>query len=167
MNESLYLITFGAFALTTIGAACWLALTRRLVYAAFLLFAVLLAIAGLFVFAGAEFPAVSQIIVYVGGILILIMFGIMLTHKDLLIKAKESQHYLPQAGLTLALLGVLFSPLLVWVYERPSEALPPAGDSVPQIGIQTLSSYLLPFEVLGILLLVALVGAASLARRDQ
>ena len=75
------IVIFLLFAALTVGAGVGLALTKNIVHAAFLFFVILFGTAALFVFAGAEFLAVSQIIIYVGGILIVLLFGVMLTHK--------------------------------------------------------------------------------------
>lgn len=141
-----------------------LAFHTQLVHAAFLLFVVLFGMAGLFVLAGAEFLAVAQVIVYVGGILILIIFGVMLTQHDQLIASQAGWHRLP-AGL---LLSGAFAYLLLRNFGSidlsPGQASDPLRPTVEQIGIETVTTYALPFELMSILLLVALVGAAYLAR---
>ncbi len=141
-----------------------LAFHTRLVHAAFLLFVILFGMAGLFVLAGAEFLAVSQVIVYVGGILILIIFGVMLTQRDQLIGSQAGWHRLPA--------GILLSGAFAYVLWRnfgslnyhPGQASAPLRPNVEQIGMETVTTYVLPFELISILLLVALVGAAYLAR---
>lgn len=159
-------IAFWGFAGLTLLAALGLALSRKLIYAAFLLFVVLFGVAALFVFAGAEFLAVSQVIVYVGGILILIIFGVMLTQRDLLTEPERSYRRL--------LPGVLVSGGLGWLLWRSFGQLDPATwvqgsetvslTNTEGLGVQTLTRYLLPFELISLLLLIALVGAAYLAR---
>jgi NADH-quinone oxidoreductase subunit J len=159
-------IAFWGFAGLTLLAALGLALSRKLIYASFLLFVVLFGVAALFVFAGAEFLAVSQVIVYVGGILILIIFGVMLTQRDLLNSPERSYRRL--------LPGLMVSGALGWLLWRSfgrldpslwagSEAQP-ALTNTEQLGVQTLTRYLLPFELISLLLLIALIGAAYLAR---
>lgn len=160
-------LVFFAFAALTLLAAVGLLLTRKLVHAAFLLFVVLFGVAAFFVLAGAEFLAVSQVIVYVGGILILIIFGVMLTQRDLLNYGGAGWNRVP-LGFVLSLgLG-----LLLWrVLGRIDwEGLPhyqtegSEWQNVELIGIQTVTRYVLPFELISIVLLIALVGAAYLAR---
>ena len=77
---SIATLVLGLFAAITVAGGLLLALARNLIHAAFLLFVVLFGVAGLYVFAHAEFLAVAQVIVYVGGILILLIFGVMLTN---------------------------------------------------------------------------------------
>jgi NADH-quinone oxidoreductase subunit J len=159
-------IAFWGFAGLTLLAALGLALSRKLIYAAFLLFVVLFGVAALFVFAGAEFLAVSQVIVYVGGILILIIFGVMLTQRDSLTTPERSYRRL--------LPGLMVSGGLGWLLWRSFGQLDPAAwahsdetvslTNTEGIGVQTLTRYLLPFELISLLLLIALVGAAYLAR---
>ncbi|MFM2377097.1 MAG: NAD(P)H-quinone oxidoreductase subunit 6 [Bacteroidota bacterium] len=162
-------LVFHAFVLLTGGAALALALSRNVVHAAFLLFLALLGMAGLYVFAGAEFLAVSQVIVYVGGTLVVVIFGVMLTAKMRDMKPQtEIVNLIPGAVLAVA----LFSALLFVIQDSGiGAANPPAGnsggDNVKTIGVATLTDYLLPFELVSVLLLTVLVGAAYLSRRFQ
>jgi NADH-quinone oxidoreductase subunit J len=159
-------VAFIAFAGLTLLAALGLALSRQLIHAAFLLFVVLFGVAALFVLAGAEFLAVSQVIVCVGGILILIIFGVMLTQRDLIHAAKSSYRRLFP--------GLLVSGGLGWILWQafghldlsmlPQASPAPALQNTEQIGVQLLTRYLLPFELISVLLLIALMGAAYLAR---
>jgi NADH-quinone oxidoreductase subunit J len=126
--------------------------------------------AALFVFAGAEFLAVTQIIVYVGGILILVLFGVMLTQK-LRDESPKTQilHVIP--GL-LASIG-LFIAILFLIQSFPqgepqwanSVKMQSAEPNLATIGKGTVTLFLLPFEAISILLLAALIGAASLSRK--
>jgi len=166
VNETLVQIAFWGFGGLCLVAAVALALTRKLIYAAFLLFVVLFSIAGLYVFAGAEFLAVSQVIIYVGGILILIIFGIMLTRKDLLVLGGTGTRW-QWPGLAVAVgLGFLLWQTLGKEFVDVPLPTPQTVEieSVQAIGIQTLTQYLLPFELISLLLLVALIGAAYIAR---
>lgn len=160
-------VVFLAFAGLTSLAAIGLVLTRKLIHAAFLLFVVLFGVAAFFVLAGAEFLAVSQVIVYVGGILILIIFGVMLTQRDLLNDGGGGWNRLP-LGFVLSLgLGLLLWRVLGRIdWERLPHYQSQGSEwqNVEQIGIQTVTRYVLPFELISILLLIALVGAAYLAR---
>lgn len=154
------------FALLCLGAGVYIALSRNLIYAALGLFVLLFGVAGLFALADAGFLAASQIVVYVGGILILLIFGIMLTRRNL------QQEPLTQLSRQLpALMAVvLLAALMSFVFLSENwEKLPenPVHPSQTRhIGLHILSQYLLPFEVASVLLLVALVGAAYVARRE-
>jgi len=165
-----------AFAGITLIGGLTLAFTRNIIYATFMLFVVLFGVAGLYVFYGAEFLAISQIIVYVGGILVILLFGVMLTHKLKDLRPRtEIVNLIP--GFLIA--GGLFSLFVAMVAkldfnrELASEtismgsAAPVVADNVEKIGVGTLTEYLLPFEIVSVLLLVVLIGAAYLSRRSK
>ena len=161
-------ILFHAFILLTAGAGLALAISKNIVHAAFLLFGVLLGVAGLYVFAGAEFLAVSQVIVYVGGALIVVIFGVMLTAKMREMKPQtDFVNLIPGALLAAA----MFMALLFVIRERGategSVALSPKPDNVHEVGVATLTDYLLPFELISVLLLTVLIGAAYLSRKTK
>lgn len=161
-------IMFHVFILLTAGAGLVLAISKNVVHAAFLLFVVLLGVAGLYVFAGAEFLAVSQVIVYVGGVLIVVMFGVMLTAKMREMKPQtDFVNLIPGTVLALA----MFMALLFVIRARGAtlgSGSPPAHhDNVQQVGVATLTDYLLPFELVSVLLLTVLVGAAYLSRKTK
>lgn len=147
-------------------ALAYLLYSRRLVQAGFSLFFVLMAQAGLYVVAEAPFVAAAQIIVYVGGVLILLLFGVMFT-------AREGALGEPATGLLQQMPGALLAlgllALLLWVF--PSGVLPTPAEAdllngnTERLGIALITDYLLPFEVLSVLLLAALVGAAYISRR--
>ncbi len=166
LTEVIFLLLAGL----TFMAAFALALTRALVRAAFWLFAVLLGVAALYAFVGADVLAVSQVVVYVGGILILIAFGIMLTQKATgTAPSSTMSRVVPALGL-LGILGIALLQMIrsypvhdvAWA-SAPTTPLP----NVQAIGLQTMTHWLIPFEAVSILLLIALVGAAFLARADR
>lgn len=168
---SLVEVAFWAFAAVTAGGGIALALTRNVIYGAFTLFVVLLGMAGLYVLLAAEFLAVSQVIVYVGGILVILLFGVMLTNKLRELKPRtEIVNLIP--GLLVA--GGLFA-CFAWMVGRlqldvagrfaQSESIP--ADEVNRIGIATLTDWILPFELISVLLLAVLVGAAYLTRKPE
>lgn len=163
---SIETIIFGLFALVTVAGGLLLALTRNLIHAAFLLFVVLFGVAGLYVFAGAEFLSVAQVVVYVGGILVILLFGVMLTHK--LRDLRPTTGFVNVVPAAMAALALFFG-LALLVQSIPFPALSkttPASD-VKEIGLATLTEFLLPFELVSILLLAVLMGAAYLTRRDK
>ncbi len=171
-------IAFLGFSAVTIGGAAFLALTRNIIHAVFLLFVVLFGVAGLYVLFGAEFLAVSQVIVYVGGILVLLIFGVMLTHK--LRDFKPSTQIVNKIPGLLAA-GGMFAVFVAMVRTIDFEHLarpvstsakayqPVAGidTDVERIGAETLTEYLLPFEAISVLLLAVLIGAAYLSRKAK
>jgi NADH:ubiquinone oxidoreductase subunit 6 (subunit J) len=156
---------FWVFATVTVGSAAVVVLSRTLIYSAFALLLTFFGVAGLYVLLGADFLAATQLLVYVGGILVLLLFGVMLTHRihDLDLRGGTTQL---SAGLTVA--AGLFV-ILAWTAVRtqwPELARPPAP-TTKEIGRLFLGEYLLPFEAASVLLLVALVGAAMIVRRRR
>jgi NADH-quinone oxidoreductase subunit J len=124
-----------------------------------MLLACLLSVAALFVFSVAEFVAVTQILIYAGGVLVLIIFGIMLTSK-LAGKPLEVKNANVFSGMLLGVAILLMVSNFIYnekIFETVSGEMKPA--SVQQIGVELMTSYALPFEVAGILLLMALIGA--------
>jgi NADH:ubiquinone oxidoreductase subunit 6 (subunit J) len=136
---------------------------RNVFHGALLLITCFLALAGIYVLAFAEFVAVTQILVYAGGILVVIIFGIMLTTK-LSGKPLLIEHAYKFSG---TLSGVLFFALLIFSIAKESfknlPPLPTEFTDIRTIGVGLMTDFVLPFEVAGILLLVALIGAAIIA----
>ena len=169
MNEGSWLaLGFWSFAALAIVPGVFILLSRNIIRAAFWLLAALLGFAGLYLIIGADFLAFTQILVYVGGILVLILFGVMLTHKDPLFlrRSKQTGTWLPGAlagGLILA--GTLTVALGTgW---KVNEAAPEPGPTTALIGDLLMTKFILPFEVVSVLLLAALVGAAYVARGKE
>jgi len=159
-------VVFWIFAILTVGSAAVVVLARSLIYSAFALLLTFFSVAGLYVMLGADFIAATQLLIYVGGILILLLFGVMLTHKlyDLDLKSEVTQ-FAPAA---IICVGV-FVVLAVGAVRTPWAAGPgraPAA-TTREIGQLFMGQYLLPFEAASILLLVALMGAAMIVRRKR
>jgi NADH-quinone oxidoreductase subunit J len=159
-------VVFYCLALLTLGSAAVVVLARSLIVSAFSLLLAFLGVAGLYLLLGADFLAGTQLLIYVGGILILLLFGVMLTHKlyDLDVQSERAE-LLPSAIIALGIFAVLAITAL-----RTQWALgagrPPAP-TTEEIGKLFLTDYLLPFEAASILLLVALMGAALIVRRRK
>jgi NADH:ubiquinone oxidoreductase subunit 6 (subunit J) len=138
---------------------------RNVFYGALLLIVCLLSLAALYVLLFAEFVAVTQILIYAGGILIVIIFGIMLTSK-ISGKPLVVEHAYILSGTLVT--GMLFALLVYFFGQQTFSAKGTANDQtgydmVNMIGMGFMRDFLLPFEVAGILLLVALIGAAVIA----
>lgn len=169
---------FFAFALLTVGSALAILLTRQLLHAAFALLLTFLGVAALYVLAGADFLAVTQVMIYVGGVLVLLIFGVMLTQPTTM-EGEGKRTDLrtnPWLGflVALSLFGVLLTVVLRVNWSLLSHLNPPATpgtgshpSSIPVIGMQLMTEFALPFEVAAILLMVALVGAAYIASRKN
>jgi len=158
-------ILFYLFALLAAVAAVAILVVRNVFYGALWLLTCLLSVAAIYVLANAEFVAVTQILIYAGGIAVVILFGVMLTSRVAGVPLVVQHGNLfggIAAGLALfVLLLTLFSQhdFTTTGTEAAAKALPPAE----AIGMATLTDFLLPFETAGILLLVALVGATVIA----
>lgn len=159
-------VVFWVFAAITVGSAAVVVLARSLIYSAFALLFTFFGVAGLYVLLGADFIAATQLLIYVGGILVLLLFGVMLTHKlyDLDLKSEVTQF---KAGLIVA--GGLFIILTLTATRTQWAVGPgrPPGPTTAEIGKLFMGDYLLPFEAASILLLVALIGAAMIVRRKK
>ena len=161
---------FYAFAALTLGAALVILFTRNLLYAAFSLIFCFLGVAAIYVLSGADFLGVTQIVVYVGGVLILLIFGVMLTNRvsdNAVLTGLHNQFwgYLLPAGLLVLLLGTMGQLALPdWAVRAQEKGHIVAASTVEPIGMQLMTQYVLAFELAGVLLLLTLIGAALLAR---
>ena len=146
-------------------SAFWVVISPNLVHSAVSLLITLFGVAGLYVFLYADFLAATQIIIYVGGILVLIIFGVMLTNKiDTPVIVSDSLNKI--IGLFVS--AFIFSMLSIIVLQTQWNINPDTSQgpsTVKLIGHLILGKYLLPFEVISILLLASLIGAAMLSRR--
>jgi NADH:ubiquinone oxidoreductase subunit 6 (subunit J) len=137
---------------------------KNVFHAALMLIVCLLALAGIFVVYNAEFIAVTQILIYAGGVLVLIIFGVMLTSrmagKQLIVK---NQYVFGASLISLFMAALLIMLFSEQNFYHADKAEVTANNSINQIGISLISDYALVFEVSGILLLAALLGAAVTA----
>jgi NADH-quinone oxidoreductase subunit J len=157
---------FYVFAAVTVGSAAVVVLARSLIYSAFALLFTFFGVAGLYVLLGADFLAATQLLVYVGGILVLLLFGVMLTHKlyDLDLRSEVTQ-FVP--GLIIAVgLFLIVAVTALRTQWMAGEGHAPAPTTA-EIGRLFMNEFLLPFEAASILLLVALIGAAMIVRRRK
>ncbi|MBX7125997.1 MAG: NADH-quinone oxidoreductase subunit J [Cyclobacteriaceae bacterium] len=152
--------TLIAFELLAAVAAIGILFVRAVIHAAMLLLVCLLSVAGIFALLGAEFLFVSQIMVYAGGVLVLLIMGIMVTSHQ----ARSEIH--STAFFPTAVMGTAFFVFIISALSA-FRSLPPLADgpsgTAPAIGKLLISSYVLPFELAAVLLLVALVGSAIVA----
>lgn len=147
-------------------SAIAMALSRNVFYGALLLIVCLLSLAGIYVLAFAEFVAITQILIYAGGILVVIIFGIMLTTKISSEKPLTIEHNYIMSGIIAAVgcFCLLAYVLSQQFFHSPTAFLtPPSVASVQTVGVSIFSMYSLPFEIAGILLLISLVGASVIA----
>ena len=159
-------VAFGLIVALTLGSAFVVVLSQQLLYSAIALLFTLFGIAGLYIFMWADFMAGVQIIVYIGGILVLLIFGIMLTNK---ISSVNISHTSLQksvgAVIALGVLGLLIPMILNTSWYQLSSKEP--SQTADSIGRLLMMDFLLPFEVASLLLLGALIGAAMLSRNTN
>ena len=167
LAEGVQVVSFGILSVMMIGAALGVVLFSNIVYSAFLLGGVFISMAGLYLLLNGDFVAAAQILIYVGAINVLILFAIMLVNK------RQDFSPLPSAGMRKIVTGIvslgLFALLSTMVLATPwAEPSAPVADqnSIVLIGEHFFSDFLLPFELASVLLLMAMVGAIILARRE-
>src|SRR5262245_13677846 len=168
----LELILFYSFAAIAVVSAILVITQKNVVHSAAFLGATLFAVAGIFLTLHAEFLAGVQVIVYVGGILVLFVFVIMLIAVE---RTAHERQYNRQRLIALVTSGILIGEIGYALYQgKDSFVLPAAAASAcsavagnsEQVGRALYTSYLRPFEIASILLLVAIVGAVVLAKKN-
>ena len=162
------IICFSVLSLVVIIGALGVILLENIVYSAFLLGGVFMSVAGLYLLLNASFVAAAQVLVYVGAVNVLIIFAIMLVNKKEDLRPIENikSRKIISTSICLTLLSLLIRVDLsnTWGLAEPSESI--GEESTIRIGEHLFSDYLLPFEVASVLLLMAMIGAIVLARRD-
>jgi NADH-quinone oxidoreductase subunit J len=165
-------IAFYFIAACILGFAVLVISTRDTVHSVLFLVLDFLFVAALYVLLGAQFLAVIQILVYAGGIVVLYLFVVMLVNLKRPPEAHSDPHRLTKVGLGLSG-AVLLELAAIAVYSSSLPATPVApGAPIPvtgnteQVGWLLYTSYLIPFEIASMLLLVAMIGAIVLAKRE-
>src|ERR1700761_914910 len=170
-------ILFYFMSFIVVGSALFVATTKNLVRSVFMFFVTLMALAGLYVLALADFVAITQIVIYVGGILVLIIFAFMLSGRETLIHLQQEGKFISVGKVPALLLAVLFFIVMLnilfksdvnnlpWIQKaiQQNSTIKPGDAMIGNIGVNLMSAYLLPFEAISILLMMALVGAAHLS----
>ncbi|NGM63140.1 NADH-quinone oxidoreductase subunit J [Sphingobacterium sp. SGG-5] len=174
-------LLFYAFAALAISSALLVVSLKNTARALFLFFVTLFAMAGLFLFALADFVAITQILVYVGGVLILMIFAFMLSNKELLKDLQStSSRFIAMPNIQSLLLSIAFLALMTygiiaWQQQTPewimqnikmNQVIQPTDNNISQLGVKFMTYYILPFEVISIFLLMALIGASQLSRKE-
>ena len=170
MPELEFLVKCGVYGLMGLAiiAAVGAVLLRNLFHAGLALVLVLVAIAGIFMSVGAEFLGMVQILLYVGGVMTLIIYTIMLTGrlgaKDATVQNRQGIFAAVAGGFFVCALGRLILGA-VWPQRESDSAAPLL--SVKELGMSLMTEYVFPFEVLGVLLFAVLIGAIVIARQDR
>tara|TARA_B100000029_G_scaffold275666_1_gene270349 strand:+ start:1759 stop:2361 length:603 start_codon:yes stop_codon:yes gene_type:complete len=167
ISNSTELICFAILSIVVILGSLGVILLRNIVYSAFLLGGVFMAVAGLYLLLNASFVAAAQVLVYVGAVNVLILFAIMLVNK------KEELKPIKSLQIRRILSAIVCSGLLLLLIRvdltTPWDIPGPAAigeQATERIGEHLFTDYLLPFELASVLLLMAMIGAIVLARRD-
>ncbi len=156
-------VLFYIIAAVTIGTAMIVVYSRNIVHSGFALLGTFLGVAAIYALLLADFLAIVQLMVYVGGILVLILFAIMLTRQIGDVEVSNRSIGRIQGTMlwlgVLAILVMLFAktPWVKFAGVQPGATTEPIGDAL-------LSTYLLPFEIASVVLLAALIGAVIMAR---
>ncbi|MFN3345777.1 MAG: NADH-quinone oxidoreductase subunit J [Chloroherpetonaceae bacterium] len=161
-----YQAIFYLFAILIVVSAAMVVFVRSIIYSAFSLLFTLFGISAMYVYLSADFVAVAQIVVYVGGILILLLFGVMLTNKITQERIlTDVFNLVPSLLIMLVILGSLLYTFLFRAKWHTGEQR--TTTVVEPIGYEVITNYVLPFEIVSILLFVALIGAAYIARSES
>ncbi len=180
MNIALILFYF--LGLTALASAIYVVLSASMVRSIFMFFVTLFAVAGLYIFALADFIALTQIVIYVGGVLVMMLFALMLSNKELLDKLEKNSpkmlglHQIPALLLTAGVFIILLNSFtninfseLKWIKsaEFTGNIHEAKNNQVHQIGINIMTNFMLPFEIVSVFLMMALIGAAHLVRKEK
>ena len=156
---------FYLLATFTIVCALGVALSHNIMYSAFALMGTLMGVAGTFVMLGADFLGVVQLLVYVGGILVLTIFAVMLTHRIAEVNVSNRAVGRPLAVLLVGAIGwwmIKVGTAATWVVKESGVPQP----TTYGIGNAFLTDYVLPYEIASLVLLVALIGAVVVSRKE-
>jgi NADH-quinone oxidoreductase subunit J len=160
-------LVFYAFALLTVLSACYVVFSRNIVHAGFSLLFTLFGVAGLYALLGADFLAVAQVIVYIGGILVLVLFTVMMTRIPRTGQAgsRGLDRFVPAGIFALMLFALLYKVITGTPWRLASTAAPLPTTKL--LGAKFLAEFVFPFEFVSIVLLVAMIGAAILIREAR
>jgi NADH-quinone oxidoreductase subunit J len=158
MMTDVLLFTFMAAAVL---ATTLMLFTRNIMYVVIGLIITLMSLAGIYVLYGAEFVAVAQLMIYIGGVIVLLLFAVMLTQrvKGRVLQTGVTQRFI--APLLAAVFFVMLLPLFKFFPSGISNSLPP--DPIKSLGFRLLTHHVIILEIVALLLLVVLIGAASIA----
>lgn len=159
-------LVFYAFALLTVLSAFFVVFSRNIVHAGFSLLFTLFGVAGLYAMLGADFLAVTQVIVYIGGILVLVLFTVMMTRIPRPgAGGRGLDRFVPAGVFALLLFALLYRVITgtPWTMRAPEAA----QGTTARLGAGFLTTFVFPFEFVSIILLAAMIGAAILIREPR
>lgn len=159
-------LLFGGIATLVVVSAGGVAMSKNILYSGFFLMGTLIGVAGLYLFIGADFVGVAQLLIYIGGILVLILFAVLLTNRITDVKVSNRSVDLKHMAMAGVVALVVFGIAVAIAFKADwstTEAV--AAPTTTRVGDAFLREYLLPFELISLVLLMALVGAMVIARR--
>ena len=159
-------IFFGILAAVVVVSALRMVTTKNIVHAALYLVAVLAGLGALYVLLTAEFVATTQVLVYIGAVMVLFLFGIMLTKAPLGDMMQMTGKQWPIAALVALLLGGVTVDALLDRFGSDRLVMDGPVYKTADVSDEVFSTYIIPFEAVSVLLLAALIGAIVLARKD-
>jgi NADH:ubiquinone oxidoreductase subunit 6 (subunit J) len=165
-TELLVALAFYLFAAAAIGGAIGIILARGIFRSALFLILTLASVAAVFVILGADFLGAVQVLIYVGAIMVLIIFGIMLTPQQVELPDIGGPGQAAAAVVVAAALFAVTAVVTVTSQWPRSSANPIDVPTTELIGLGLFNTYVLPFEIASILLLVAMIGAIVIAREE-
>ena len=165
------ILSFLALACITCGSALVMLWTKNILHAALAMFMTMLGLAGLYILAYADVMAVSHLMIYVGGVLILILFGIMLTNQNSRGDKDQNNLVTEESSRTMpAVIGLAIFVGLVFILARGNFSgveIADPNSKLSFVGISLLTEYAMPFELVGIYLLIALIGSTYIAKHHE
>ena len=158
-------VFFGIMALVMIFAALKVVSTKNVVHAALWLVVVLGGVAGQFLLLGAEFVGVTQVLVYIGAVVVLLLFGVMLTKASL---GEEADLNMPNRTLPAIIAALMFGVMTYALIDtfRDAELPRESVTNAAMVSDSIFADYIVPFEAVSVLLLAALIGAVVVARKE-
>jgi NADH:ubiquinone oxidoreductase subunit 6 (subunit J) len=157
-------LVFAVLSAGVIVAGAAVVLINRITAAALLMAFTFLCMAGMFVLLGAETIAAFQVLIYVGAITVLILYGVMFTKYDDRPYALFFQRQTPLAAVFVAAVAI---PVAVFAFSFTGVASLPGGGDLPSLATSVFTDFAFPFEIASVLLLAAMVGAIVLTKRDE
>ena len=156
---------WGFFAVVMLYAAVRVVTTSNVVHAALWLVVVLAGVAVNFIFLGAEFVAVTQVLVYIGAVVVLFLFGVMLTRASM---GDDESVAEEKRTIAAAVALLLFGVMALALFDTYSDdqLIIDQPQRVQEVSDSIFSQYIVPFEAVSVLLLAALIGAIVVARKD-
>jgi NADH-quinone oxidoreductase subunit J len=159
------LVAFFVLALFTLGGAVLMINLTKVVHMVVALAFTFLSIAGMYILLHAEFIAFAQVLIYGGAVSIIMLFGIMLTRHDAQDDTRRSGHKILAGVVVASFFGITLYAIngVNWTPQQANLV----EDNTAQIGTQLFTKFVIPFELTSVVLLVALIGAIILAKRDE